>query len=126
ALDLRRFQEDVLRPALEAIPGVAEVATVGGDIRELRVDVKPRELRERGLAFGDVLSALRPAFADNHGFAPLTPEQFAALPVTGSDASRSAPLRDVALVRLGVDMPTGVADVGGVNAVGGIVVARRD
>ena len=44
-LDLRRFQEDVLRPALSAIPGVAEVASVGGDLREVRIDVKPRELR---------------------------------------------------------------------------------
>ena len=60
-LDLRRFQDDVLRPALAAIPGVAEVATVGGELREVRVDVKPRQLRERGLAFTDVRRALRAA-----------------------------------------------------------------
>ncbi|HVV53359.1 MAG TPA: efflux RND transporter permease subunit, partial [Polyangia bacterium] len=56
-LDLRRFQDEVLRPALASIPGVAEVASVGGDLREVRIDVKPRELRERGLAFTDVRDA---------------------------------------------------------------------
>lgn len=127
ALDLRRFQEDVLRPALSAIPGVAEVATVGGDVREVRIDVKPRELRDRGLAFSDVLDALRPIFATNHGVAKVSPDELAAVTVAGSDPARGAtPLRDVALVRLGSDMPTGVADVGGVRAVGGIVVARRE
>jgi Cu(I)/Ag(I) efflux system membrane protein CusA/SilA len=127
ALDMRRFQREVLRPALAAIPGVAEVATVGGDVRELRVDVKPRELRERSLAFGDVLRALRAVFADSTGPAKLTPEQLAAVQVTGADPhGEGTPLSDIALVRLGTDMPTGVADVGGVNAVGGIVVARRD
>ena len=61
-LEMRRFQEDVLKPALAAIPGVAEVASVGGDLRQVRIDVKPRELRERGLAFTDVVAALRPVF----------------------------------------------------------------
>jgi copper/silver efflux system protein len=127
ALDIRRFQREVLRPALAAIPGVAEVATVGGEVRDLRVDVKPRELRERGLAFSDVLDALAAVFAGTNGPAKLTPEQLAALPVIGADPKAGVtPLSDVALVRLGMDMPTGVADVGGVDAVGGIVVARRD
>ena len=61
-LEMRRFQEDVLKPALAAIPGVAEVASVGGDLRQVRVDIKPRELRQRGLAYTDVLAALRPVF----------------------------------------------------------------
>ncbi len=47
-LDMLRFQEDVLKPALSAIPGVAEVATVGGEVQEVRVDVKARAAARPG------------------------------------------------------------------------------
>jgi Cu(I)/Ag(I) efflux system membrane protein CusA/SilA len=130
-LDLRRFQEDVLRPALSAIPGVAEVASVGGDLRQLRIDVKPAELRDRGLAFTDVLAVLRRVFAAGAGVAKLSPAEIEALPVPAAEsgstsASPSARMGDVALVRLTDDMPTGLADLAGRRAIGGIVIARRD
>jgi Cu(I)/Ag(I) efflux system membrane protein CusA/SilA len=123
-LEMRRFQEEVLRPALARIPGVAEVATVGGDLRQVRVDVKPRELRDRGLAFTDVVSALRPALAAGAGGEPAkrTLADLEALPVHGSGTH----LGEVALVRLTEDMQTGMADLAGLRAVGGIVVAKRD
>ena len=79
-LDMRRFQDDVLRPALAAIPGVAEVASVGGDLREVRIDVKPRELREHGLAFTDVLATLAPLFAAGDGVARTSLGELEALP----------------------------------------------
>ena len=133
---MRRFQDDVLKPALAAIPGVAEVASVGGDLRQVRIDVKPRELRERGLAFTDVVAALRPVFRA----APAAParrgvarvsiarsrgaaDRGAAAPAGGDAGARS---RDVALVREVEDMQTGLADLAGVRAVGGIVIAKRD
>jgi Cu(I)/Ag(I) efflux system membrane protein CusA/SilA len=136
-LDLRRFQDDVLRPALSAIPGVAEVASLGGDQRQLRVDVKPRALRERGLAFGDVVAALRPVLAARPP-ARASREALEALPIAVAGApaaarlgdvagpSGAARLGDVALVRLTEDMPSGLADLSGLRAVGGIVVARPD
>jgi Cu(I)/Ag(I) efflux system membrane protein CusA/SilA len=129
-LDLRRFQDDVLRPALAAIPGVAEVASVGGDVRQVRVDVKPRPLRERGLAFTDVLAALRSVFVNvggSRGPARASLGALEALPV-GAPGAATTPARlgDVALVRLTEDMPSGIADLAGARAVGGIVVARRD
>jgi len=123
-LDLRRFQEDVLRPALSSIPGVAEVASVGGDLRQVRIDVRPRELRTRGLAFTDVLAALRPVFAAG-GVANVSLTDLEAIPV-GDDAASGPRIRDVALVRLAEDTQTGMADVAGLPAVGGIVIARRD
>jgi Cu(I)/Ag(I) efflux system membrane protein CusA/SilA len=122
-LDLRKFQDDVLRPALLAIPGVAEVATVGGDVRQVRVEVKPRELRDRGLAFSDAAAALRPIFAANGGVSKATLSDLEELKIPGAGETR---LRDVAAVRLLEDMPPGMADVAGVKAVGGIVIARRD
>ena len=126
-LDLRRFQEDVLRPALSAIPGVAEVASVGGDLREVRIDVKPRELRERGLAFTDVRNALAPVFAPGHGLARASLAELENLTVPGTPP-RAPPVRvgDVALVRQTEDLQTGLADLAGLPAVGGIVIADRN
>jgi Cu(I)/Ag(I) efflux system membrane protein CusA/SilA len=124
-LDLRRFQDEVLRPTLSAIPGVAEVASLGGDRRQLRVDVKPRVLRERGLAFSDVVAALRPVLGTQPpGHA--TRGVLEGLPVGAAGGPAVARLGDVALVRLTEEMPSGLADLSGVRAVGGIVVARPD
>jgi copper/silver efflux system protein len=127
SLDLRRFQDDVLRPALGAIPGVAEVASVGGELREVRIDVKPRELREHGLAFTDVSATLAPLFAAGDGVAHASLGELEGLPIANAPPGH-APVRvgDVALVRLTEDMQTGLADLGGVRAVGGIVIARRN
>jgi copper/silver efflux system protein len=137
-LELRRFQEDILRPALLAIPGVAEVALVGGDLQQVRIDMRPRELRERGLASSDVVATVRRRLLDDAGGA--TPQvahaslaDLRALPVLGSGVSRgkdgdegeTVPLGDVAVVRLTDDMQTGMADLSGRRAVGGIVIARR-
>ncbi len=124
-LTLRRLQDAVLRPALIAIPGVAEVASVGGESQQVLVKVKPDQLRARGLAFTDVLSALRPAA---HGPADL--QRLAALPLAVPSAqadSSVARIGDVARVTFADEMPTGAADFNGVApAVGGIVIANRD
>jgi Cu(I)/Ag(I) efflux system membrane protein CusA/SilA len=119
ALELRRFQDDVLRPALAAIPGVAEVASLGGDVQQVLIETRPYDMRSHQVAVSDVVAALRPALAAR-------PTQLAALealpvPPTGT------PLGAVARVRLADDMPYGVADLGGGNpAIGGIVIAERD
>jgi Cu(I)/Ag(I) efflux system membrane protein CusA/SilA len=130
--EMRRFQDEVLKPALAKIPGVAEVASVGGDLRQVRIDLKPRELRERGLAFTDVVAALRPVFEPAgpgiaRGVARVSIADLEALPVAPPGrAATSTRLGDVALVREVEDMQTGLADLGGLRAVGGIVIAKRD
>src|SRR5581483_10312083 len=82
---------------------------------------------ERGLAFTDVVDTLRPIFAA--GVARTSVADLEALPVRGAaPGPDGAPVlvRDVALVRVTEDMPTGMADVAGLRAVAGIVIARRD
>jgi Cu(I)/Ag(I) efflux system membrane protein CusA/SilA len=128
-LGLRNLQDDLLRPALAALPGVAEVASVGGAVQQVSVEVRLDELRANALAFTDVLAALPVASA-----VPLaaTTEQLRSLPIAagrqGHDpAERALRLGDVAYVRLANDMPAGQADLGGVlQAVGGIVTIARD
>jgi Cu(I)/Ag(I) efflux system membrane protein CusA/SilA len=124
-VQLRRVQDGVFRPALAALPGVAEVATVGGDIRHALVAVRTDQLRARGLAFTDVLAALRPVA---HGRADLRP--ISEVPVTtapGKDGASPPRIGDVAHLKFTQDMPTGLADLDGeAPAVGGIVVAHRN
>ena len=120
-LRLRRHQDDVLRKALAALPGVAEVATVGGDLEQVLIDARSEILRARGLAFTDLTSALQRAFS---GGAPATLADLQALPIPGG-GSETLRLRDLAQVRFAHDMPEGLADFGGLPAVGGIVIARR-
>ncbi|HZJ54880.1 MAG TPA: efflux RND transporter permease subunit, partial [Myxococcaceae bacterium] len=117
-VSLRRLQEDVLRPALAALPGVAEVATVGGETEEVVIDVSAERLRERGLAVSEVTAAVRAALAG---------EATASLASLREVALRGGlRLRDVAELRIGRAPAMGLADFGGqYPAVGGIVVADR-
>jgi Cu(I)/Ag(I) efflux system membrane protein CusA/SilA len=132
---LRRVQDTVLAPALGSIAGVAEVASVGGDVQQVLVEVKPDQLRTRALAFTDVVAALRPKAhgpmlpqRGRHG--TLTVKELESVPLKGAPAQNGASvplIADVAHLRITRDMPTGMADLNGVlPAVGGIVVASRD
>jgi Cu(I)/Ag(I) efflux system membrane protein CusA/SilA len=118
--ELRRLQEQVLRPALAAVPGVAEVATVGAGVREVAINADEDKLRENGLTFSDVLAAVRARFA-----APgVTLADIERLRVAPGDG-RS--LAELARVRVGRDMPAAIADLDGASpAVGGIVIVQRD
>lgn len=122
---LRRLQDEVLRPALLSIPGVAEVASVGGEIEQVLVNVSSDELRARALAFSDVVQSLRTALS---GPEPLSFRMLASLPIpVPGEGAAPASLRDLAQVRITHEMPSGIADLSGIQpAVGGIVVARRD
>ncbi len=127
-LDMRQFQDAVLQPALAAIPGVAEVAALGGATRQLSVEVSPDLLRQRGLAFTDVLSAVRAALAAGQPTPTLA--QMQALPIAApaspTTSGASTRLEDVAYARISRDLPSGLGDLGGAfRAVGGIVIAER-
>jgi len=120
---LRHLQENLFRPALEAIPGVAEVAAVGEPVDELLVVAPPEELRARGLAFSDVAERLTPV-AHGNGEGPHLEQVPLA---TGADGAPKALVGDVSRVSISADTPLGIADFGGASAtVGGIVVAKRD
>jgi len=123
-LTLKRLQDDVLRPALQSIPGVAEAASVGGAVQELRVELQRSALEARGLAFSDALPAMDQALRAQGP--QLSPESLAQLPLASPDGT-SRPLGELARVRLAADLPTGLANLAGNPAVvGGIVIARRD
>ncbi len=126
--ELRRLQTQVLVPALAAIPGVAEVATVGGGVQDVLVEVHSDALAARALAFSDVVAAVHAGLEGGHvsSAAELAAQPVAAPAVAPAGAVR---IGDVARIRRSSeDMhQTGVANLDGQwAAMGGIVIAQRD
>jgi Cu(I)/Ag(I) efflux system membrane protein CusA/SilA len=138
---LRSLQDWNLRYALESVPGVAEVASVGGFVRQYQVLLDPNRLQALGVPLGDVIDAVRASNEDGGGQSlELAGHEFVIRGqgyVKALDDLRRIPLRageggapvrvsDVAEVRLGPAMRRGVADLDGEGeVVGGIVVMRQ-
>ncbi len=138
--DLRTFQDFNLKYALASVPGVAEVATLGGYQKQYQVEVDPDKLRAYGLSIGDVTRALRQSNADVGGrVVELTGREYyvrgrgyiqsldAIRKVSLGANSSGTPLLlgNVATVSFGPDIRRGVGDLDGIGeAVGGTVVMR--
>ena len=58
-MDLRALVDTVVRPRLLATPGVAKATVFGGQIRRIEVIARPEDLAARGLAFSDLISAVK-------------------------------------------------------------------
>ncbi len=65
--DLRSIQDWFVRYQLNAVPGVAEVASVGGTVQQYQIDLDPNRLRSYGLSIGDVVQAVRAGNANVGG-----------------------------------------------------------
>jgi copper/silver efflux system protein len=137
--ELRSFQDWNLRYAVQSVPGVAEVATVGGQVRQYQITVNPNALAAFKLPLDAVINAVRKGNNDVGGrlvefsgreymvrgrgyvkkIADL--ENLALRSVGGTPVL----VKDVATVALGPEMRRGVADLDGEgDVVGGIVVMR--
>ena len=135
---LRTLQDTFIHHQLAAVPGVAEVAGVGGFVRQYQVEVSALKLRQYGVMLGEVLDAIAQS---NRNVGGKTIEENGAeyivrgLGLVQSEADlESIPvqarngtplyLRDIAAVRIGGDFRRGALDVNGRAVVGGIVVMR--
>ena len=138
--DLRAIQDWQLRYQLTAVPGVSEVATVGGFEKTYQVTVDPARLRAYGISIMNVMEALRGSNQDAGAMMmELSEREFMVRGlgylkgltdienvVVASRAS-GTPIRlaDVGRVELAPDVRRGVADLDGRgDVVGGIVVMR--
>jgi Cu(I)/Ag(I) efflux system membrane protein CusA/SilA len=137
---LRSLQDFQLRYALASVPGVAEVASLGGYVRQYQVQLDPNRLLARGVSLREVVDAVRDSNEDTGGRTlelagheytvrgrgyvhALEDLRQVALRVD----DRGAPVRlgDVAEVSFGPDMQRGLAELDGEGeVVGGVVVAR--
>lgn len=137
---LREYQDFTLKFALGSVPGVAEVATIGGFARELQVDADPVKMAQRGVTLPELADAMRKANGEVGGrLLEMSQREYyvrASGYLAGVDALadtviRTQPggsplrIRDVATVHEGPAQRRGTADWNGQGeAVGGIVVVR--
>lgn len=136
--ELRSIQDWTVRPALLGVSGVSEVASIGGFVREVQVDVDPDALRAHGVTLPQVVDAVRRSNLDvgartlevngveylvrGVGFVEELGDVEAAVVATRDHT----PVRvgDVGRVQLGPALRRGALDDAGAPAVGGVVVAR--
>ncbi len=138
--DIRSYQDWYLRYQLTSVPGVSEVATVGGYERVYEVTVDPVKLRGFGIPVTTVMEAIRSSNEDVGAMVLEMAEREYMIRGLGylegmediesvvvASTGHGTPIRvaDIAEVRLAPDVRRGVADLNGRgDVVGGIVVMR--
>jgi Cu(I)/Ag(I) efflux system membrane protein CusA/SilA len=138
--DLRSLQDWFLKYELQTVPGVAEVATIGGMVRQYQVVVDPDKLRAFGIPLAKIKMAIKMGNQETGGSVIEMGEAEYMVRATGyiqgiEDLSRiplgvntqGTPLvlSDVAEIRIGPQMRRGIADLDGEGeVVGGVIVMR--
>ncbi|HDV5735566.1 TPA: efflux RND transporter permease subunit [Legionella pneumophila] len=138
--ELRTFQDWYLRYWLRAVPGVSEVASVGGFVKQYQVNLDPVKVLAYNLSVPEIVEKIRMSNNDTGGrvieFSGVeymirgrgyikSTEDIEKIAVGTNANGTPILLRDVATVQLGSDMRRGVVDLNGQGeAVGGIVIMR--
>ncbi len=139
--DLRAIQDWNLRYRLQAVAGVAEVASIGGYVKQYQVTVDPLRLKAYDLAIMDVAAAVRQSNSEVGGrLLEIAGKEFMVrgrgyvkstadldqIVLKTDDRGTPVLLRDVGTVALGPEMRRGISDLNGEgDTVGGIVVMRH-
>jgi len=139
--DLRSYQDWYLSYYLRSVPGVAEVAPIGGYTRQYQVNLDPNRLRAYGIPVSRVVEAVRGGNSESsgrllefggteymvrgRGYARSL-EDFENIPLSVSESGSQIRIKDVGHVEMGPDLRRGLADLNGSGeAVSGIVVMRN-
>jgi len=139
--DLRACQDWYLRYHLKSVPGVAEVAPIGGFSKQYQVNVDPNRLQAYGLSISNVVDAVRGGNIETggrliefggteymvrgRGYATSLAD-FENILLATSDGGAPIRIKDIGKVELGPDLRRGVADLDGSGeVVSGIVVMRQ-
>ena len=139
--DLRSYQDWYLNYYLRSVPGVAEVAPVGGYSRQYQVNLDPNRLRAYGIPVSRVVEAVRGGNNESsgrllefggteymirgRGYAKSL-EDFANIALSVSETGSQIRIKDVGQVVYGPDLRRGLAELdGNGEAVSGIVVMRN-
>ncbi len=121
--ELRSFNDWYVRYWLESVPGVAEVATVGGFVKQYQVNVDPNTNRDVG---GRVVEFTGKEYLVRGRGYLKSVEDIADLPLMTDDKGTPILIRNVATVTLGAEMRRGIAELNGEGeTTGGIVVVRH-
>ena len=137
---LRSLQDWNLRYALRAVPGVADVASIGGYVKQYQVEVYPNRLLAYGITLDEVMDAIGASNNDvggrviefngteymirGRGYVQRIAD-LEKVAVRASEKGVPVLLRDLGRVQLGPDMRRGTAELNGLGeTVGGIVIVR--
>lgn len=137
---LRALNDWFLRFELKTVPDVAEVASIGGMVRQYQVVLDPDKLRVFSISHAKVIDALAKANEESGGSVVemaeteymvrsrgylKSLEDFRNVLLNANEAGTPVLLRDVATVRLGPEMRRGIAELNGEGEVAGGVVVMR-
>lgn len=138
--DLRSLQDWHLRYALETVPGVAEVASIGGFVRQYQVQLDPRKLLAANIPLSTVIERVKASTSEVggreldlsgarymiRGLGYLRSLDDLAMIAVASKNGTPVLLRDLGSVSFGPDIREGVAEWNGEGeTVGGIIVMRQ-
>jgi Cu(I)/Ag(I) efflux system membrane protein CusA/SilA len=138
--ELRAIQDWFLKYELKALPNVAEVASVGGMVRQYQIVLDPDRLRAYGITHKRVIEAVQNANRETGGSVVelaeaeymvrasgylKTLDDFRSIPVMTGKSGVPVLLRDVARVQMGPEMRRGIAELDGEGEVAGGVIIMR-
>ena len=139
--DLRSIQDWYLRYHLKSVPGVAEIAPLGGYGKQYQVNVDPNRLLSYGIPINKVVEAIRVSNTETggrmielggaeymirgRGYAKSI-QDIGNIALTASENGTPIRVKDVGQVEIGPDLRRGVSDLDGTGeVVSGIVVMRQ-
>ena len=138
--ELRALQDWFLKYELKALPNVAEVASVGGMVRQYQVVLDPDRLRAYGIPHSKVVAAIQNANRETGGSVLelgeaeymvrasgylQTLDDFRTIPLLVGKGGVPVTLGDVARVQMGPEMRRGIAELDGEGEVAGGVIVMR-
>ena len=139
--ELRLLNDNQIKPALQTVPGIAEVASVGGLEKQYQLKIFPPLLADAGLSLRQVIDALRSALDEAGGRTIEVTnrdyqvrgivnhdniDQLEALVVGHAPDGRTIQVKDVGYILIGYDQRRGIADLNGEGeVVGGIVIMEQ-
>jgi len=138
--ELRALQDYFLKYQLTSVEGVAEVASIGGFIKQYQVDIDPAKLSSYGIGINDVVNSIRNSnkdvggknlessdkefFIRGKGYIQ-TPEDIEEITIKGTKFGVPVRIKDLGSVQIGGDTRRGLLDMNGEGeVVGGIIVMR--
>ena len=138
--ELRALQDWFLKYELKTVPNVAEVASIGGMVRQYQVVLFPDKLRAYGIPHTRVIDAIQKANRETGGSVLelgeaeymvrasgylKTLDDFRAIPLSASDGGIAVKLGDVARIQIGPEMRRGISELNGEGEVAGGVIVMR-
>ena len=139
--ELRSIQDWFLRYELKAVPDVAEVATIGGMVKQYQIVLDPQKLASYGVTVREVSDALTAANQEAGGATVelaeaeyivrasgylKTLDDFRAVPIRTAAGGVPVTVGDIATVQIGPEMRRGIAELDGEGeVVGGVIVMRQ-